>query len=229
MLYEIKKWLDTDWKKTILVWIMFACGTVYGILTEYRCIESLFLGNVIGTSRETLNIPYTYLICNFYMIWVILSFPFKHMDSMESNVILRMKSRYKWWLNKCVWCVFFLVTAYVPGFIAFFAGDKIKRKFTLKHDIIFPLTFMLVTLFILILCMRVIADFGAMAATVVSCLLLIAAIFSDAAVFVGKYLMIYRYIDPDGKILMTPEPVMIVMLILDIALIFVPLIRYKSL
>lgn len=218
---ELKLWLEKEWKKYIplVLFFLFIIYKTYifnkdegGGVSVIQCLYTMLK----GSNTSFLRIPYLYLIFNMYIIYIFSYYPFKNMTNLDIQFILRHQNRNKWWIGKCMWSIFSIISFYVLGLIMFLITDLINRnilnkkvndnliheytnKLSNKRIIIIVITAIIISISIHMLQMVISVVFSKMAALITIIFLYIISIYKSGHLLLGNYLMILRYISLDGE------------------------------
>ena len=226
---ELKLWLEKEWKKYIplVLFFLFIIYKTYtfnkdegGGVSVIHCLYTMLKGSFIPDididNTSFVRIPYLYLIFNMYIIYIFSYYPFKNMKNIDIQFILRHQNRNKWWIGKCIWSIFSIISFYVLGLIMFLITDFINRnilnkkvndnliheytnKLSNKRIIIIVITAIIISISIHMLQMVISVVFSKMAALITIIFLYIISIYKSGHLLLGNYLMILRYISLDGK------------------------------
>ncbi len=118
--FRVGIWRDF-YKYAVIVGItLFACADFYlktstvgetVVLSDY--IFHLFRGMKPYIQGESeFEIPILWFTVNLYLAYLIGKYPKEDLSRSGVNVLLKSKSRAKWWLSKCFWCVASVVIYY---------------------------------------------------------------------------------------------------------------------
>lgn len=145
MTYDLKIWFRSEWKKYIPIVLIFAYVAITvsisadSIGTSPNIIDflfGLFKGEIpyVVNTYESMRIPFTvpplYVLFNFYLSWIIGYYPLKDMNNLGKMVMLKHRTKKKWWLNKCIWNVCTILSCYFVGYLTFIVALVVKGDFS---------------------------------------------------------------------------------------------------
>ncbi|MCD7752733.1 MAG: hypothetical protein LUI10_13530 [Lachnospiraceae bacterium] len=206
---------------------LFACVDFYlktstageaVVLSDY--IFHLFRGMKPYIQGESdFEIPILWFTVNLYLAYLIGKYPREDLSRSGVNVLLKSKSRAKWWLSKCVWCVASVAIYYAVIYFVIVAfcvwmktdltlrvrvsGDSVLLLYSGREDIPYPLLFLLpvvcsaaISLLQMVLMFLTDVVYGFLAVAV----LLLASAYLYAPFLIGNLSMLERceYFQYDG-------------------------------
>lgn len=127
--FDIKNFLWQEWKKLLVIPIGFLliCFTFYlrYVYSSQQCVSGslgdywlyIFGGmkEYIPSKLESFKFPVFWIIVFLYMFYVTLYYPYNDLLGYGQNVLVRSRSRFNWWLSKCLWNVFTVVLFFGIG------------------------------------------------------------------------------------------------------------------
>ncbi len=157
MIYDLKIWFRSEKKKYIpiillCVYVVFTINiTAKSAGMAPNIIDYLFglfkgeppyLIKLAQTERTPFTLPPLYLLFNFYLSWLISYYPLREMGNLGRHTILKHGTKQKWWISKCVWATYTVISYYATVLIVFgialvFSGKSgFVRDITLLKDTI---------------------------------------------------------------------------------------------
>lgn len=131
--FDLQNGILREWKKfcfSILL-IVAVCMMFYMkiVLTGRRTelplptfadyLVFLFYGMkvYVFSAQNPFQIPINWLILNLFLAYIVGSYPFQDLMTYGQSVLLRAKSRWKWWASKCLWSVCCVLIFYLEAIV----------------------------------------------------------------------------------------------------------------
>jgi len=68
-------------------------------------------------NADKFQIPGDWMIMNIFLTYVIGYYPLKDLKDYGSQILIRSKKRWQWWLSKCIWVIASVLIYYAIGYI----------------------------------------------------------------------------------------------------------------
>ena len=85
------------------------------IVTYVFCGEKPYV--VSRNSYEAFKLPIAWFVVQAYIAYVIGSYPLEDLHKYSINLLIRTKSRGKWWLGKVLWAIASNIIIYIAGYL----------------------------------------------------------------------------------------------------------------
>jgi hypothetical protein len=136
--FDIKNSLLQEYKKLLLVPVIFTafCLNLYlrhvkpgmaGAATLGDFLLYIFGGmkEYAPSRTEPFEFPALWISMFLFLLFITLRYPYDDLMGYGQNVLVRTRSRLRWWLSKCVWNVFSVLLFFVLGWAAVFLFCRI--------------------------------------------------------------------------------------------------------
>lgn len=158
--FDIKNSFNLEWKKFLVVPIGFltVCFPFY---LRYAKIGAVGFGDfwlyMFGGIKEytyddAFKFPVIWTVVLLYLFYITLYYPYNDLLGYGQNVLIRSGSRFNWWLSKCLWNAFAVVTFFTLGaasvaLFCVFTGGPLSTEisplmytevFEMAADIVYP-------------------------------------------------------------------------------------------
>lgn len=227
MISEVKIWIMKEWKKYIPVigffmFIIFKTNRMFiGTGDSVSFVEYLYVmlegskpPNISNIKMAIVEIPYLYMILNLYITYIIAYYPFKNKQSIDMQFVLKYQKKCRWWIRKCIWNIFVVLSVYFIGFLMFLmtdiitgsiSNDKIINSGYECYNALSP-DKILMTGVVSVIISAGIHMFQMMLSMVVdkavsliiTISIYIISIYKCGSLFLGNYMMMHRYISWNG-------------------------------
>lgn len=101
---------------------------IWGIhhLSFYENLTYIFMGCIpfYQSGGLSFTMPILWMIIQLYLAYIIGSYPLQDLESYGINLLLRTKSRWKWWIGKVVWVVSINFILYAVAYFMVFILTK---------------------------------------------------------------------------------------------------------
>ena len=116
--------------------------TPYGTWLDYVCYVIAGTIKYIPDHISRFEIPGRWLIFHLILLYGTLQYPYHDLtEPLGSHILLKGRSRSNWWIGKSLWCVAYILKAYIIVYattyiFCFFMGESVKWKLnaTLLYD-----------------------------------------------------------------------------------------------
>lgn len=228
MISEVKIWINKEWKKYIPVIIFFlfivkSTNRMFGgngdcvpfVAYLYVMFEGTKPPDIQNIKIVMVDIPYLYMLFNLYITYIVAYYPFKNKQNTDIQFVLKYQNRYSWWIRKCVWNIFVVLSFYSVGLIMFAVAHLLNRNISCNADmprkygcynelscekiIVIGFVAMIISVGIHIFQMMLSVVVNKVTSLVIIISIYIISIYKCRSLLVGNYLMMYRYISWSGS------------------------------
>ena len=151
--YDIKVGIFYQRKKYIIVAILFLffCTSLYSVNTNnpqdmLKETTATFIDYFLFIFKgdepfspqlgNYFKLPLTWILYNVVLAYIVGDYPTYEYNHFANNVLIRIKSKWKWWISKCVWNMLNVIIFYTIGYstIVFF-NLFINNKFSMTPNL----------------------------------------------------------------------------------------------
>lgn len=130
--FDIKNFLRQEWKKLLVVPLGFLllCFTFYlkyvkntmpqnisGSFGDYWLYIFGGMKEYIPSPLESFKFPVFWMVLFLYLFYVTLYYPYNDLLGYGQNVLVRSRGRFNWWLSKCMWNAFTVLSFFLIGVV----------------------------------------------------------------------------------------------------------------
>ncbi len=130
--YDLRNGLLRCWKKFLISFCMFTvfCFDLYLNWSNCRLNPSdlslgdyalfLFRGmrEYIPDSSQPFIFPILWMLFYILIFYIVLYYPFQDLNGFGKNILVNSRKRSLWWLSKCVWIIFSVITYFALAWAA---------------------------------------------------------------------------------------------------------------
>lgn len=149
MALDLKIWFKHQWSKYIPIILLFLYAAVStnimaeengatAAMSDYLIV--MFKGMKPYEKNDSIknmigfHLPVYYLLFHAYISWIISYFPLRDMGNYGKVLMIKNKSRGKWWINKCVWGICAVLSCYMTGYIVFAIVGLLRGNLSMRID-----------------------------------------------------------------------------------------------
>ena len=84
---------------------------------DYLVFLSYGMKVYVFSTQDPFRIPINWLILHLFLSYIVGSYPFQDLMTYGQSVLLRAKSRGKWWASKCLWSICCVLIFYLEAIV----------------------------------------------------------------------------------------------------------------
>lgn len=131
-----------NWLKYLFgVFIFLVPCVMLNNMTDYYELQPSFMDYLINIFKgmeiyvpdpsNPFIVPINFLIFNVYLAFIVGSYPLKDLYSTAQNVLIRSKTRWRWWLSKCIWNTVSVIVYYLLLYVTVFVFAGLTGKLSM--------------------------------------------------------------------------------------------------
>jgi hypothetical protein len=98
------------------------------------CLVNMFKGMsiYIPDTRNTFSIPFSWLIINVYIAYLVGYYPMRDLSGFGKYILLSSKDRRNWWIGKFTWSALIVIAYYLIAYISIFIVSLFFSEFSIS-------------------------------------------------------------------------------------------------